>query len=88
MERNIKQINIKNRSCYLFNSIINDMINIKQFDAGLLEINKLSFKGAFSINIYYITCIAMKSHNYANDSNNEDLLHLFFNNVDYYWINY
>ena len=33
---NIKQINIKNRTYYFFN----DMINIKDFDANLREIDK------------------------------------------------
>ena len=33
---NIKQINIKNRTYYFFN----DMINIKDFDSSLLKIDK------------------------------------------------
>ena len=33
---NMKQINIKNRTYYIFN----DMINIKDFDSSLLEIDK------------------------------------------------
>ena len=33
---NIKQVNIKNRTYYLFN----DMINIKEFDSSLLKIEK------------------------------------------------
>ena len=43
---------IKNRPDYLFND--NMIVNIKDFDSSLLEINKLSFKGAFSLNICYI----------------------------------
>ena len=35
---NIKQINIKNRTFYFFN----DMINIKDFDPNLLKIEKNS----------------------------------------------
>ena len=54
MQNNIKQINIKSRPCYFFNDMINKVINIKNFDPRLLEINKLSFKGVFSVNIYYI----------------------------------
>ena len=38
--RNIKHINIKNRTYYLFN----DMINIKDFDPSLLKIDKKSCK--------------------------------------------
>ena len=33
---NIKQINIKNCTCYFFN----DMINIKEFDSSQLKIDK------------------------------------------------
>ena len=35
---NIKEINIKNRTYYLFD----DMINIKSFDSNLLKIDKTS----------------------------------------------
>ena len=45
--RNIKQINIKNRTYYFFNGII----NIKDFDSSLLKINKKSYK---DIGIYNI----------------------------------
>ena len=34
---NIKEINIKNFTCYFFN----DMINIEDFDSSLLKINKI-----------------------------------------------
>ena len=37
---NIKQINIKNRTCYFFN----DMINIKDFDPSLVKTYKKSYK--------------------------------------------
>ena len=42
---NIKQINIKNRTYYLFD----DMINIKNLDSSLIKIDKESFK---NIDIY------------------------------------
>ena len=45
----VKEINIKNRTCYFFN----DMINIKN----LLKIDKKSYK---NIGIYYIGYIATK----------------------------
>ena len=45
--RNIKQINIKNRTYYFHN----DIINIEQFDSNLLKIDKKSYK---YIDIYYI----------------------------------
>ena len=55
---NIKEINIKNRTYYFFD----DMINIKDFDPNLLKIDKKSYK---NINIYYIGYITMKSSNYV-----------------------
>ena len=51
--RNIKQINIKNRTYYFFNG----MINIKDFDSSLLKINKKSCK---NIGIYNIGQITIK----------------------------
>ena len=36
----IKQIHIKNRTCYFYN----DIVVIKHFDAGLLKIDKKSYK--------------------------------------------
>ena len=43
---NIKEINIKNRTYYF----LNDMINIENFDSNLLKIDKKSNKNS----IYYI----------------------------------
>ena len=45
------QINIKNRTYYVFN----DMINIKDFDSSLLNIDKKSYKniGIYNIRIHY-----------------------------------
>ena len=48
---NIKQINIKNRTYYFFN----DIINIKYFDSSLLKINKISDKNIGIYHIGYIT---------------------------------
>ena len=47
----VKQISIKNRTCYFYN----DVINIKYFDAKLLKINKKSYKDIDIYNIGYIT---------------------------------
>ena len=47
---NITQINIKNRTFYFFN----DMINIKDFDPNLLKIEKNSYKDISIFNIGYI----------------------------------
>ena len=48
---NIKEINIKNRTYYFFN----DMINIKDFDSSLLKIDKKSYKNIGIDNLGYIT---------------------------------
>ena len=50
----IKQINIKNRTYYFFN----DIINIKNCDSSLLKIGKKSYK---NIDIYYIGYIKIKN---------------------------
>ena len=47
----IKQVNIKNRTYYFYN----DMINIKDFDARLLKIDKKSYKNIGIYNIGHIT---------------------------------
>ena len=49
----VKQIEIKNRTYYFYN----DMINLKNFDSNLLKIDKKHYKG---INIYYIGYITIK----------------------------
>ena len=46
-----KQINIKNRTYYFYN----DIIDLKDFDAGLLKIDKKSYKDIGIYNIGYIT---------------------------------
>ena len=48
---NIKQINIKTRTYYVFN----DMISIEDFDSSLLRIYKQSFKNVGIYNIGYTT---------------------------------
>ena len=47
----VKQIDIKNRTCYFYN----DIIDIKNFDARLLKIDKTSYKNIGIYNIGYIT---------------------------------
>ena len=60
-------MNIKNCPNYLFSD--NLMVNMKEFGPNLLEINKLSFKGAFSVN---------------RTGNDEDFLYLFLDDLDGY----
>ena len=47
----IKQIDIKNRTYYFYN----DIIDLKKFDARLLKIDKKSYKNIGIYNIGYIT---------------------------------
>ena len=51
----VKQINIKNRTYYFYN----DMINIKHFEPNLLKIDRKSYK---NIGIYKIGCITIKKN--------------------------
>ena len=51
---NIKQINLKNRTSYFFD----DMINIEDFDLSLLKTDKKAYK---NIGIYYIGYITIKN---------------------------
>ena len=55
----IKQINIKNRTYYF----LNDMINIKNFDSNLLKIDKKSYK---NIDIYCTGYKKSKISDYEN----------------------
>ena len=52
----IKQINIKNRTFYFYNNII----DLKNFYAWLLKIDRKSFKGIGIYNIGYITIKKLK----------------------------
>ena len=85
MEVNIIQMKIKNRPDYLFND--NLIVDINDFDSSLLEINKLSFKGVFSLIIYYIKYIPRKSPNRVSidrTNSDENYLYLFHDDVDGY----
>ena len=57
---NIKEINIKNRTYYFFD----DMINVKDFDPNLLKIDKKSYK---NVNIYYIGYITVKDFGFVKN---------------------
>ena len=73
---NAKEINIKNRTYYYFD----DMLNIRNFDSNLLKIDKKSYK---NIDIYYIGYITIKNSVYVK-INNVNPLHLIINKVDGY----
>ena len=47
----VKEIDIKTRTYYFYN----DMINIKKFDSNLLKIDKKSYKDIGIYNIGYVT---------------------------------
>ena len=51
----IKQINIKNWTCYFYN----DQIDLKDFDVRLLKIDKKDYN---EIDIYYIGYVAIKKN--------------------------
>ena len=69
--KNLRQVNIKNRQSYFFNS----MTNIKNFEPSLLIIDKISLKSTDSV-IYDIK--------YFKNLDSANSLYLIFNNVDGY----
>ena len=73
---NIKEINIKNRTYYFFDG----MINIKEFDSNLLIIEK---KSQENIDIYYIGSITIKDSDYIK-INSVSFLYLIIDKVDGY----
>ena len=70
---NIRGINIKNRTYYFFD----DMINIKEFDSNLHKIARKSYKH----NIYYIEYVTKKDSKYVN-IHNVNPLYFIVNKVD------
>ena len=54
----VKQIDIKNRTYYFYN----DMINIKKFDSNLLKIDKKSYKDIGIYNSGYVTIKKIDSY--------------------------
>ena len=73
---NIKEINIKNRTYYFFD----DIINIKNFDPNLLKTDKKSYKNT---DIYYIGYITVKDSNYVK-INSINPLYLIISEVNGY----
>ena len=69
--------NIKNRTYYFFN----DMINIKDFDASLIKIDKKSYK---NIGIYNIGYITIKSIDDCENINSVNPLYLMIGEADRY----
>ena len=64
----IRQINIKNRTYYFYN----DQINLKDFDAKLLKIDKKDYN---EIDIYYIDYVTVKKINNCKNINSVNPLY-------------
>ena len=69
-----KQINIKNRTCYFYN----DQIDLKDFDARLLKIDKKDYN---EIDIYYIGYVTVKKIANCNNINSVNPLYLMINEM-------
>ena len=70
----IKQINIKNRTYYFYN----DQINLKDFDARLLKVDKKDYK---EIDIYYIGYVTVKKIANCNNINSVNPLYSMINGM-------
>ena len=70
----IKQINIKNWTSYFYN----DQINLKDFDASLLKIDKKDCK---EIDIYYVGYVTVKKIANCNNFNNANPLYLMIDKM-------
>ena len=70
----VKQINIKNRTYYFYN----DQINLKDFDASLLKVDKKDYK---EIDIYYIGYVTVKKIANCNNINSVNPLYLMINEM-------
>ena len=70
----IRQINIKNRTYYFYN----DQIDLKDFDAKLLKIDKKDYK---DIDIYHIGYVTVKKIANCNNINSVNPLDLMINEM-------
>ena len=70
----IRQIKIKNRIYYFYN----DQINLKDFDARLLKVDKKDYK---EIDIYYIGYVNAKKIANYNNINSVNPLYLMINEM-------
>ena len=70
----IRQINIKNRTYYFYN----DQINLKDFDARLLKVDKKDYN---EIDIYYIGYVTVKKIANCNNINSVNPLYLTINEM-------
>ena len=70
----IKQINIKNRTYYFYN----DQIDLKNFDAKLLKIDKKDYN---EIDIYYIAYVTVKKFDTCKNINSVNPLYLMIDEM-------
>ena len=70
----IRQINIKNRTYYFYN----DQIDLKDFDARLLKIDKKDYN---EIDIYYIGYVTIKKIDDYNNINSVNPLYSIINEI-------
>ena len=70
----IKQINIKSQTYYFYN----DQINLNDFDARLLKVEKKDYK---EIDIYYIGYVTVKKIANCNNINSVNPLYLMINEM-------
>ena len=70
----MKQINIENRTYYFYN----DQINLKDFDARLLKVDKKDYN---EIDIYYIGYVTVKKIANCNNINSVNPLYLMINEM-------
>ena len=73
----VKQIEIKNRTYYFYN----DIINLKNFESNLLKIDKKYYKG---IDIYYIGYITIKKIGDCENIHSVNPLYLLVNHASGY----
>ena len=69
-----RQINIKNRTYYFYN----DQINLNDFDASMLKVDKKSYK---DIDIYYIGYVTFKEIANCNNINSVNPLYLMIDKM-------
>ena len=74
----VKELNIKNRTYYYFN----DIINIKDFHSNLLRIDKKQYK---DIDIYYIGYITVKKIGDCENINSVNPLYLMIHSATGYF---
>ena len=75
--RSLKQINIKNRTYYFYN----DIIDIETFDSNMLKLDKKPYKNLDIYNIGYITAKKIGS---GYDINSVNPLYLHIDNASGY----